>query len=486
MKMVLRPLMRVIARLAVYGSLGTVLTLLVVFVFLLNGRPDLDVWHTANLDEEFTEHSEVTTLAGYLELEDRLFQQLDREVYAKTGRADDVSINRYQRGSLADPERWSPNLNRSYVLEAEEPRAMVLMLHGLSDAPYSLWRMAQSLHESGATVLGLRIPGHGTAPSGLTTVSWQDMAAAVRLGVHHLAETDPDLPIHIVGYSNGAALAVEYVLETLVNPQLPSIGRLVLLSPEIGVTPAAALAIWQSRLGRLLGLEKLAWKSIELEYDPFKYGSFAVNAGDVSHRITREIQRLLKRLSDEGRLDLLPPTLAFSSVVDATVEVTALVDHVFNPLPEGDHELVLFDTNRRAGVDDILLWKPDAILTALRASPRRNYALTLVTNRDSGSLQVVERSLAPGADRFFDRTIGLSWPPEVYSLSHVALPFAPDDPLYGSGLGKESPGIRLGDLALRGERGALAISDSVQLRQRWNPFYAYLEDKSLAFLQLAE
>ena len=77
MKMVLRPLMRVIARLAVYGSLGTVLTLLVVFVFLLNGRPDLDVWHTANLDEEFTEHSEVTTLAGYLELEDRLFQQLD-------------------------------------------------------------------------------------------------------------------------------------------------------------------------------------------------------------------------------------------------------------------------------------------------------------------------------------------------------------------------------------------------------------------------
>ena len=147
------------------------------------------------------------------------------------------------------------------------------------------------------------------------------------------------------------------------------------------------------------------------------------------------------------------------------------------PLPVDD---------RRAGVDDILLWKPDAILTALRASPRRNYALTLVTNRDSGSLQVVERSLAPGADRFFDRTIGLSWPPEVYSLSHVALPFAPDDPLYGSGLGKESPGIRLGDLALRGERGALAISDSVQLRQRWNPFYAYLEDKSLAFLQLAE
>jgi hypothetical protein len=78
----------------------------------------------------------------------------------------------------------------------------------------------------------------------------------------------------------------------------------------------------------------------------------------------------------------------------------------------------------------------------------------------------------------------MSWPPDVYSLSHVALPFAPDDPLYGNGSGKESPGIQLGDLALRGERGALAIGDSAQIRQRWNPFYAYLEDKSLGFLQL--
>jgi alpha-beta hydrolase superfamily lysophospholipase len=468
----------------VYGSLGAVLALLVVFIVHLNGRQDLHVWHTAGLDEEYTGHSGVTSFDRYLDLEKRLFQQLDQQVYAKTGRSESAGINRYQSGSLADPERWSPNWNRSYLMDVEEPRASVLLLHGLSDAPYSLRRMAMRLHESGATVLGLRIPGHGTAPSALTTVTWQDMAAAVRLGARHLAEKNPGLPIYIVGYSNGAALAVEYVLETLVDPGLPTVGRLVLVSPEIGVAPAAALAVWQARLGQLLGLEKLAWHSIQLEYDPFKYGSFAVNAGDVSHQITRKIQGLLQRLSNEGRLEGIPPMLAFSSVVDATVDVTALVGELFNRLPQGSHELVLFDINRRADVGDLLRWKPDAIIDTLRAVSRRNYTLSLVTNRDPGSQQVIERKWQPGKDESVDRNLGMSWPPGVYSLSHVALPFAPDDPLYGNGSGKESPGIQLGNLALRGERGALAIGDSAQIRQRWNPFYAYLEDKSLGFLQL--
>jgi hypothetical protein len=47
---------------------------------------------------------------------------------------------------------------------------------------------------------------------------------------------------------------------------------MVLLSPEIGVIPLAALAIWQARLGHLLGLQKLEWNSILPEYEPYKYG----------------------------------------------------------------------------------------------------------------------------------------------------------------------------------------------------------------------
>lgn len=101
--------------------------------------------------------------------------------------------------------------------------------------------IAERLHAANAHVPGLRLTGHGTAPSGLVSVRWQDMAAAVRLAVQHLAGQHTDWPIYIVGYSNGAALAVNYALETLGNTALPRTEALVLLSPEIGVTAVAAL-----------------------------------------------------------------------------------------------------------------------------------------------------------------------------------------------------------------------------------------------------
>jgi hypothetical protein len=47
-----------------------------------------------------------------------------------------------------------------------------------------------------------------------------------------------------------------------------------------------------------------------------------------------------------------------------------------------------------------------------------------------------------------------------------------------------SPGVALGSLALRGERGVLKISPAAMLRLRWNPFYPYLEARTLEFLGL--
>jgi len=185
-------------RLLFYGTIGVVLTLVVVFVNYLDGRADLSVWHNANLDQEFTADSPVASFEEYIALEDRLFAQLDELVYAQTGPVGTDHVNRYKRGSLSDPERWSPGWNRSYEMPVESPRASVLLLHGLSDSPYSLRSLAQRLHNAGVYALGLRVPGHGTAPSGLVNVSWQDMAAAVRLAVHHLAEQNGERPIHIV------------------------------------------------------------------------------------------------------------------------------------------------------------------------------------------------------------------------------------------------------------------------------------------------
>ncbi|WP_334079042.1 alpha/beta hydrolase [Microbulbifer sp. M83] len=472
-------------RFLVCAASGVLLAAVVGLVLYIQRLPDLQVWHTAELDAEFTRASPVATFEEYLVLEKRLFAQLEREVYAKTRPASPNTINRYRRGSMADPGRWPKNWNHSYLLEAEDPRASVLLLHGLTDAPYSLRHLGRRLHAAGANVLGLRIPGHGTAPSGLVSVHWRDMAAAVQLAMHHLADSGGGHPIHIVGYSNGAALAVHYTLAALDDSGLPPVASLVLISPEIGVSRMAALAIWQARLGWLLGIDKLQWDSVhQLEYEPFKYGSFAVNGGTVTHEITVEIQHRLRELASGDGLQAMPPVLSFSSVVDATVEATAVVSNLFNLLPAGGHELVLFDLNRQADIEHLLTWDPQPMIAAVRDVPRRRYTLTLVTNAGPETREAVARQWPPGANRDRRWPLGLSWPAGVYSLSHVALPFPPSDFIYGGSPAGPGPGIQLGNLALRGERGALAIGASTQLRLRWNPFYSWLEDRAVQFMQL--
>jgi hypothetical protein len=266
---------------------------------------------------------------------------------------------------------------------------------------------------------------------------------------------------------------------------MPQVDKLVLLSPEIGLPEVAAFAVWQARLGILLGLEKLSWNGLLPEYDPYKYGSFAVNAADVAHRLTVQIQKQITALGKKNELDRVPPILAFSSVVDATVLAPDLIANLFDRLPEGGHELILFDVNRVAQMQPIIGWHSDDLDRALQSNPDWKFTLGLVTNKNPGTLEVLLSLKKPGEPASVQTDIGLSWPRNVYSLSHVALPFPEDDPLYGAEVYSGYPDIiHLGDVVLRGERGALRVPAAELLRQRWNPFYPFVEDRTLQFLDL--
>ena len=70
----------------------------------------------------------------------------------------------------------------------------------------------------------------------------------------------------------------------------------------------------------------------------------------------------------------------------------------------------------------------------------------------------------------------MSWPAGVYSLSHLAILFPIDDPLYGLINLKSPPtNIQIGNLDTRGERGVLRISERDILRLRCNPFWDYVK-----------
>jgi alpha-beta hydrolase superfamily lysophospholipase len=481
--MILRSVRRFLKALAYYVA-GALVTAVIVLVLYLESRPDLKVWHTAELDEEFTAESDIETFDEYLALEDRLIEQLDRLVVSQIEAEDRRLINRFHRDSASDPERWSRNWNRSFDLPVENPKAGVLLLHGMSDSPYSLRRIGLRLHEAGAHVVGLRLPGHGTAPTGLRAITWQDMAAAVHLAMRHLEDRSGDRPIYIIGYSNGGALAVNYALATLEKPELPPVNGVVLVSPSIGVSGMAAFAVWQARLGYLLRLPKLEWNSIGLEYDPFKYGSFAVNAGDTVYRLTVEIDSKLARLESGDLLKTMPPILVFQSIVDATVSTKALFDVLLKRLPDHGHELVLVDIDRGEEVSPLLVGDYAAQSTAISNDHTLPFTLTLITNESSEDESVFARQRPPHSAVATDEPLDLMWPEAVLSLSHVALPFAPSDPLYGRDKPADDSLIYLGNLSLRGERGLFRIPASDMLRLRWNPFYPYFEQRILEATQL--
>jgi pimeloyl-ACP methyl ester carboxylesterase len=467
-----------------YGLIGGVAVAITAVILTLNGRPDLETWHKVRLDREFSVDTKLNTFTEYLANEEALFDQLDEQVYLQQPSDDGTGINRFHRGSLSDPASLPVNWNRSFEMVPGDARAGAVLLHGMSDSPYSLRSVASRLHGRGAHVVGLRIPGHGTAPAGLLRVDWEDMAAAVRLAVRHVNELTAGKPLFIIGYSNGAALAVEYALAALEDESLPQPDGLVLISAAMGVSPLAAFAIWQERLGHLLGLEKIAWNSLLPEYDPYKYNSFALNAAIQVHRLTVHLNNRVAEFGSAGRLKDFPPVLAFQSAVDSTVTADALISSLFSRLESGEDEIFIFDINRYTNVESVLSGDPSAWINGLIDSESQLFTVTTLVNENEASRRIqVQRNIPGVADAKICAT-GLEWPAGLFSLSHVALPFPPDDPVYGWQEVDDYSGIRLGMMALRGENRVLRITPSDMLRLRWNPFHDEMMSRIAEFTGL--
>ncbi len=101
----------------------------------------------------------------------------------------------------------------------------------------------------------------------------------------------------------------------------------------------------------------------------------------------------------------------------------------------------------------------------------------LIANASPDSSETVERTIEAGATIERSRPLALPYPPQIFSLSHVAVPFPLDDPLYGlkpDPATKEQYGLSLGTLSARGERGALVVDQDFLSRIASNPFFPYL------------
>jgi alpha-beta hydrolase superfamily lysophospholipase len=447
-------------------------------VYVTQSGPRLAVWHTFVPHEMKAKDLDAIDWKQYLAKEASIFESVKTEVTQKLDPEDRVPMNRYFDGSPIYPPHFFQDFNRSFILEPKgTPIGAVVLLHGLTDSPYSQRHVAQSYRDHGFVAVVIRLPGHGTVPAGLTDVEWEDWVAATRLAVREARRrTAPNAPLHLVGFSNGGALAVKYALDAIEDPQLARPDRIVLISPMIGITRFARFAGLAGLPALLPAFSEAAWLGVVPEFNPFKYNSFPVNGAVQSYRLTQVIQREIAQLARAGKLSQLPPIITFQSVMDFTVSTSAIISALYSHLPPNGSELVLFDVNRTVKFGALLRPAADTALAQLLPRAIRAYRTTIITNADVPNGEEVERVIDAGVLNERDRALGFAYPAGLYSLSHVALPFPMNDSLYGlTPDSSEDFGVHLGALAPRGERNVLIASLDSLLRVSSNPFFPYMK-----------
>lgn len=460
-------------------AIGVLVGLLGLRVYNATRGPDLELWHTYVPSEPDAASIDRMDWRTWMEAEDRILASVRTEVTERLPEKDRIPVNRYFAGSAIYPAHFAQDWNRSWTLLPQgAPRGAVVLLHGLTDSPYSLRHIGRRYHEAGFAVVAIRLPAHGTVPAALAEADREDWYAAARLAVRAAVQFAGGTGnLHIVGFSNGGALALNYALEALERSGLARPTRLVLISPMLGITAFARFAGLAGLPALLPRFAAAAWLGIVPEFNPFKYNSFPVNGARQSWRVTQELQARIRSAATSGRLAGLPPVQTFHSVLDSTVSSRAVIQALYALLPEGGHELVLFDINRHARLGLLFSNATETAVHRLLPPAPRSFR-TVVIGNEAGTARVSARIVEAGATAETVTPLGLAYPADTFSLSHVALPFPPSDGLYGSEPDPaEDFGINLGAVAPRGERGALIVGLDALLRRSSNPFFPYLIER---------
>ena len=457
----------------VFPALLIIAALLIIIILLRawdsRSMPDLKAWHTTPIDDELLIAKQYDDIGLYLKDEDAYI----RKMFAKVAGQASSKYNRFNPESIVFPLSDDDNLNASFVYDPgeENTRGVLLLLHGLSDSPYHMRALGQLFKKEGFYVLGLRLPGHGTLPSGLKNVTWEEWAKATKWGatqLNQLAGKRGGVPFYMGGFSTGGALVLNYTLNAMNDDKLFKPQKLFLFSPAIGVSKMARLSAWHKMLSWMDYFKKFSWLDILPEYDPAKYNSFPKNAGRQIFLLTLENKALVQKIAGANRQNELPSIIAFQSLVDATVISEDLLE-MYNKIGTSKDKLFLFDINRmyRDFIrNDVLNIDLRHIDFEQNDKPQLHMLINKV------KLDSIDDPFTCGVykhgndDELIDvyPELHTAWPDEFFAMSHVGVPIAPKDKFYGAS-------SILGDMAVHGERDVLLVASDDFMRIRYNPFF---------------
>ena len=466
--------------------LSAIVVLALIFIIILvrawdaRSMPDLNVWHTTPIDKELLFANQYDNIDAYLKDEDAYI----RKMFAQVADQASSRYNRFNPESPVYPFSGNDNLNASFVYDPgpQNTKGVILLLHGLSDSPYHMRAVGKVFKDEGFYVLGLRLPGHGTLPSGLQKVTWKEWVKATKWGakqLHQIAEERGGAPLNMGGFSTGGALVLNYTLnaisdETLFKPQ-----KLFLFSPAIGVSEMARVSTWHKLLSWMGYFKKFSWVDILPEYDPAKYNSFTKNAARQIFLLTQENKDLVEKIAEANRQDEIPSMISFQSLVDATVISEDLLE-MYKQIGTAKDKLFIFDINRIYKdfiPENVLDINPKDIEFEQTSKPQLRM---LINNIEFDSIEgpsscgIYKRE---NNDNFIDvyPEHHTAWPDEFFAMSHVAVPISPEDLHYGDS-------SILGNMAIHGERNVLLVSSDDFMRIRYNPFFDLMEMEIRNFL----
>jgi len=236
------------------------------------------------------------------------------EISRKNPRAEmpcPIVTDTYQQ--LAKHNDWSetPSVSQliaPFELTNKDSNKAILLIHGLTDSPYSYHDLAQFFYQQGFTVRTLLLPGHATAPSDLLDVSYQQWQQASQYAIERTLKDFEQ--VYLGGFSTGGALIFDYLMQQQVASE--KIKGLFMWSPA---SKAKSDQAWLAQYVDYIPF--VDWIDLDADIDFAKYESFPYNAAAQVHALMSRIVGA-EAMSNRFMHDI--PVFVVASEHDQTIE----------------------------------------------------------------------------------------------------------------------------------------------------------------------
>jgi esterase/lipase len=322
-------------------------------------------------------------------------------------------------------------MNMPFECGTQHKETGVLLVHGLGDSPYFFHDVATALCSEGIYVRTILLPGHGTKPGDMLSVSYEQWQTETNFHIELFSHEVKNL--YVGGFSTGANLT------TIASFFRDDIKGLIHFSP------AFKSRFFVSRLAPYIDTI-VPWPNVEEEDNPSRYNSTAMPGFAAYQESVNQLQALFNR--DDGPNSLNIPVLMTVAEKDSVVD-TEKVAEQFRDNFTHPHKCLLWQGET----------KPDVLPNSV----------------------VVQTMQLPDA--------------HISAASHMSNLFSSTNSLYGTqskfricdngqGSDRESK-CKAGDEVWYGPWG-YKENDKVHARLTYNPYFTDMVDNILSFIGKAK